>query len=80
MDEMNIFSSKPQLKVLFVASEAAPFAKAGGLGEVMFSLPRAMRKLGHDARVMVPRYAGVDQVKFVVAVRIRGQNNLAAVG
>jgi len=61
---MNIFGSKPKLKVLFVASEAAPFVKAGGLGEVMFSLPRAVKKLGYDARVMVPRYAGIDQEKF----------------
>ncbi len=52
------------MKVLFVASEGAPFIKAGGLGEVMFSLPRAMRDLGHDARVMIPRYAGIDQEKF----------------
>lgn len=61
---MHIFGSKPKLKVLFVASEAAPFIKAGGLGEVMFSLPRAMKKLGYDARVMIPRYAGIDQEKF----------------
>jgi len=61
---MQIFGLKPELKILFVASEAAPFIKAGGLGEVMFSLPRAMRKLGHDARVMIPRYAGIDQEKF----------------
>lgn len=51
-------------KILFVASEAAPFVKAGGLGEVMFSLPRSLKELGYDARVMIPRYAGVDQEKY----------------
>jgi starch synthase len=51
-------------KILFVASEAAPFVKAGGLGEVMFSLPRALHHLGYDARVMIPRYAGIDQEKY----------------
>ncbi|MFA5084175.1 MAG: glycogen/starch synthase, partial [Candidatus Paceibacterota bacterium] len=51
-------------KILFVASEAAPFVKAGGLGEIMFSLPRALRHLGYDARVMIPRYAGIDQEKY----------------
>ncbi len=61
---MNIFSLKPKLKVLFVSTEAAPFIKAGGLGEVMFSLPRAIKKLGHDARVMIPLYAGIDRQKF----------------
>ncbi|MDO8516145.1 MAG: glycogen/starch synthase [bacterium] len=50
-----------KLKVLFVASEAAPFAKVGGLGEVMYSLPRALREIGHDARVMIPRYGTVDR-------------------
>lgn len=49
-----------KLKILFVASEAAPFAKAGGLGEVMRSLPRAIRELGHEARVFIPKYATID--------------------
>lgn len=52
------------LKILFVASEAAPFVKVGGLGEVMNSLPRALRKLGHDARVLTPKYATIDVEKF----------------
>ena len=48
-----------KLKILFVASEEAPYAKIGGLGEVMFSLPRALNQLGHDARVMIPRYGHI---------------------
>lgn len=62
---MSFFAIKKSFpKILFVASEAAPFVKAGGLGEVMFSLPRALRHLGYDARVMIPRYAGIDQEKY----------------
>jgi len=57
---------KRELKILFVAPEAAPFAKVGGLGEVMFALPRALRKLGHDARIMLPRYASVDPQKYTL--------------
>lgn len=57
-------SIKKNLKVLLIAPEAAPFAKVGGLGEVMFALPRALRNLGHDARVMLPRYATVDREKY----------------
>ena len=55
---------KQSLKILFVASEAAPFVKVGGLGEVMNSLPRALRTLGHDARVLTPKYATIDVEKY----------------
>lgn len=68
---MHLFGRK-QLKVLFVAPEAAPFVKAGGLGEVMFSLPRALKELGHDARVMIPRYAGIDQQKYQLTTELEG--------
>ena len=47
------------MKVLFVSSEVAPFAKAGGLGDVSASLPRQLAGLGHDVRVFVPMYARV---------------------
>jgi starch synthase len=42
--------------VLFVASECAHFVKAGGLGDVVGGLPAALRALGHDARIVIPRY------------------------
>ncbi len=57
------FVQKP-LRVLFVSTEAAPFAKVGGLGEVLRALPRAMRKLGCDARVFLPKYGIVDAEEF----------------
>jgi starch synthase len=43
-------------KVLFVASECAHFVKAGGLGDVVAALPVALRALGYDARIVIPRY------------------------
>ncbi|MDP2930694.1 MAG: glycogen/starch synthase, partial [bacterium] len=61
---INIFKREPKLRFLFVASEAAPFIKVGGLGEVMRSLPRALRALGHDARVLLPKYATIDLEKY----------------
>jgi starch synthase len=49
------------LKVLYVASEVAPFAKVGGLGDVSGALPKALKKLGHDVRVLMPLYQQVPQ-------------------
>lgn len=59
-----LFERSGKKKVLFVAPEASPFVKAGGLGEVAFALPRALRDLGYDVRVMIPLYAGIDKEKF----------------
>jgi starch synthase len=42
--------------VLFVASECSHFVKAGGLGDVVGALPVALRELGIDARIVIPRY------------------------
>ena len=47
------------MKVLFVASEAYPFIKTGGLGDVAYALPKALRKLGIDARVIIPKYSNI---------------------
>lgn len=54
-----------------MATEAAPFIKAGGLGEVMFSLPQSLVELGYDARVMIPRYADIDPAKFELTTELR---------
>lgn len=46
-------------KILFAVSEAHPFAKTGGLGDVAYSLPKALRNLGIDARVILPKYSQI---------------------
>jgi starch synthase len=56
----------PPLKVLFVASECAPFAKTGGLGDVVGALPRALQRRGLDVRVVMPLYAGMPWHAFEV--------------
>lgn len=50
---------KKRLKVLVVASEAAPFIKSGGLGDVVGSLPKALREAGVDVRVVIPRHMSI---------------------
>ncbi|MDD3114350.1 MAG: glycogen synthase GlgA [Anaerovibrio sp.] len=47
------------MKVLYVASEAVPFIKTGGLADVAGSLPKELAKLGVDARVILPKYSRI---------------------
>jgi starch synthase len=49
------------LNVLFASSEALPFAKSGGLGDVVGSLPKALISNGIDARVIMPKYKLIPQ-------------------
>lgn len=51
------------MKLLFVASEMAPYAKTGGLADVMGALPAYLSRAGHDVRVVMPLYDSVDTSK-----------------
>ncbi len=44
------------LAILFATSEMAPWVKTGGLGDVAAALPAALRRAGHDIRVLMPYY------------------------
>src|SRR5580698_9594947 len=46
------------MKILFVASEGLPYSKTGGLADVIEGLPQALRELGHEVVVLLPRYRG----------------------
>jgi starch synthase len=52
---------KKKLKILMASSEAVPFAKTGGLADVVSSLSLALAKQGHDIRIVLPRYYGIDK-------------------
>jgi starch synthase len=47
------------MKILYVASEVTPFSKTGGLGDVAGSLPAALAELGHEVKVVTPRYGSI---------------------
>ena len=59
------------MRILMVASEVAPFAKTGGLADVLGALPRALTRLGHDVEVVMPRYRGVTAGDRVGRITVR---------
>jgi starch synthase len=59
------------MRIVMIASEAAPFAKTGGLADVLGALPLALTRLGHDVDVVIPRYRGVTAGEPVGAVTVR---------
>lgn len=69
---MRFIKNKKGLKILFVATEAFPYIKIGGLGEVMYALPKALREIGHDARVIIPKYASIPSDKYKFQSHIDG--------
>jgi starch synthase len=52
------------LSILIAAAEAAPFIKEGGLADVVGALPKFLRQMGHDVRVVLPRYYRIDRSHF----------------
>ena len=52
---------QPRRSVAFIGSECYPFVKTGGLGDVMYALPKALAKQNCDVKVIIPRYACIPQ-------------------
>ncbi|MFZ1080531.1 MAG: glycogen synthase GlgA [Candidatus Kryptoniota bacterium] len=59
------------LNVLFLSSEVFPFAKTGGLADVASALPQALKEIGNDIRLAIPRYGFVSERKFRIHEIIR---------
>jgi starch synthase len=70
------------MKVLFVASEAYPLVKTGGLGDVLYSLPHALKARGASVRLLLPGYRALlrqlDQVRILGWLDVRGAEGLAS--
>ncbi len=52
------------MRIAIAASEASPYAKTGGLGDVVGSLPKALAKLGHEVKVFIPKYSSIDESRY----------------
>jgi len=50
------------MKILIVSSEMIPFSKTGGLADVIGALPKSLKELGHDVRVVIPKYKVTDKL------------------
>jgi len=52
------------MKILMVSSEAVPFAKTGGLADMVSALSISLTALGHEVRIVIPRYYNIDRGKL----------------
>ena len=52
------------MKILYASAEVVPFAKTGGLADVAGALPKVLAGMGHDVRIVMPRYRSIDGKRF----------------
>ena len=62
-----------KMRVLFATSEAYPYAASGGLGDVAFALPKALKKKNVSCKVVMPLYSSIkqelrDQMQYITSV------------
>ncbi len=72
--------SAKKLKILFVTSEVVPFCKTGGLADVASALPQKLQELGHQVRIVVPKYGAIDERKFKIHEVVRLKDITTNVG
>ena len=54
------------MKIAFLASECVPYAKTGGLADVVGALPGALSELGHEVIIIMPLYRSINRNKFKI--------------
>ena len=69
-----------KLKILFVTSEVVPFIKTGGLADVSSALPQKLQELGHQVRIVVPKYGAIDERKYKIHEVVRLKDLTTQIG
>ena len=72
--------SSKKLKILFVTSEVVPFIKTGGLADVSSALPQKLQELGHQVRIVVPKYGAIDERKYKIHEVVRLKDLTTQIG
>ncbi len=67
-------------KILFVTSEVVPFVKTGGLADVSSALPQKLLELGHQIRIVVPKYGAIDERKYKIHEVVRLKDLTTQIG
>ena len=67
-------------KILFVTSEVVPFVKTGGLADVSSSLPQKLQELGHQVRIVIPKYGAIDERRFKIHEVVRLKDLVTTIG
>lgn len=73
-------ASSKKLKILFVTSEVVPFIKTGGLADVSSALPQKLQELGHQVRIVVPKYGAIDERKYKIHEVVRLKDLTTEIG
>ena len=68
------------LKILFVTSEVIPFMKTGGLADVSAALPQKLMELGHQVRIIAPKYGAIDERKHKIHEVVRLKDLTTQIG
>lgn len=61
-----------KLKILFVCPEVAPYVKVGGLADVGWALPRALKNIGNDIKVFTPKFGYIDEKLYTFEMVLEG--------
>ncbi|HHV35860.1 MAG TPA: glycogen synthase GlgA [Syntrophomonadaceae bacterium] len=64
------------LKILLTSAEVTPFAKTGGLADVAGSLPKALKHLGHDVRIAMPKYKQITKGEYLLDYPVEMDHHL----